>query len=520
MAIKYPLHVPSNFRYALCGIVLLLSAAAFYALYPRFISQVYYVKARNHYKDGYLGLAVINYKKAGSYQPRDATIWKKLAEVQFEMGKKKMPLQDFRNTKKAKDSYLRATRYNPLDAETAYGLARTESRLEQLYHRLHPEEKNNPYNPLPYFEKATHLRPNGITSHYAMAGYLYRHDNTLELIPIIRSMARMYPPVYNYLKKEPLWSPPVKEAVKQGLADAINESISERISLANAHKSMSFLLAEDKDWPDAIMHYQKALEVEDNKISAKDYIYLGRLYLQNRQVEEANISFIKALYSSTSLEKTFQTIGHTYKNSNHIDDFYTFYQEVSRRFILSPKMHIISARYLMDLKQYRKSQRILMDLNRQTPTAEAYYWLARIAEREKDWDQMELNIQKATVLEPSNMNYRRMFYGLLKRLGKNETAQREIGLMIEHSDKPSPRLFDQRAKFHLKNKDYLGAVKDWKEAIRLAPGQDSFYAQVAEAYIKLGDLPLAMEYYQKAVQLNPGNHGYTEKYQKLKGKRS
>ena len=59
---------------------------------------------------------------------------------------------------------------------------------------------------------------------------------------------------------------------------------------------------------------------------------------------------------------------------------------------------------------------------------------------------MELNIQKATVLDPSNMNYRQMFYGLLKRLGKHETAEREIDLMIQNSENPSPRLFDERAK--------------------------------------------------------------------------
>jgi len=509
-------HTPPALRYALCAMVLFLSIAAVYALCPRFISQIYYMKARQYHGNGYLGLAVFNYKKAGSYQPVDATIWKKMAKAQFDMGRKKMARQAFLTTKKAKDSYLQATRYNPLDAETAYCLARTESCLEQIYGRLHPKKKNNPYNPLPYFEKAIHLSPNGITSHYAMAGYLYRHNNMQELIPIVRSMAGMYPPVYNDLIKEPLWSPSVKEAVKHGLVDAINN----HISIVTAHKSMSSLLAEDKNWPDAIMHYQKALAFEDNKISAKDYIYLGRLYLENKQVKKAEISFIKGLYASTPIEKALQTIGRIYKNSNHIDDFYAFYQEVNHRFILSPKMHIISARSLMDLKQYRKAQRILMDLNRQTPTAEAYYWLARIAEKEKDWDQMELNIQKATVLEPSNINYRRMFYGLLKRLGKHETAQREIDLMIEHSDKPSPRLFDQRAKFRLKNKNYLGAVKDWKEAIRLAPRQASFYAQVAEAYIKLGVLSPALEYYKKAMALNPGNKNYAGKYKKLKGESS
>ena len=65
-------------------------------------------------------------------------------------------------------------------------------------------------------------------------------------------------------------------------------------------------------------------------------------------------------------------------------------------------------------------------------------------------------------------------------------------------------------------KDYLGAIEDWKEAIRLSPKQASFYAYIAEAYIKLGDLPLSLEYYQKATMLSPGNHGYAKIYQKLK----
>ena len=120
MANKSPLHAPPVIRYSVCAIVLCLSAAAVYTLYPRFISQVYYLTARNQHKNGYFGLSVINYKKAGAYQPRDATIWKKLADAQLSMGKKKMLGQAFRNTKETKASYIRANQYNPLEAETAY----------------------------------------------------------------------------------------------------------------------------------------------------------------------------------------------------------------------------------------------------------------------------------------------------------------------------------------------------------------------------------------------------------------
>jgi tetratricopeptide (TPR) repeat protein len=180
-------------------------------------------------------------------------------------------------------------------------------------------------------------------------------------------------------------------------------------------------------------------------------------------------------------------------------------------------MHITSARYLIKLKQYQRAQRLLSDLIKQSPDAEAYFWLARISEIEKDDDAMELNIQKATVLDPSNIKYRQMFYGLLKRLGKLDTAEREIDLMIQNSDHPSPRLYDERAKLRRNRSEYLGAVEDWKSAIDLSPKTAAFHANIAEAYIKLGNLPQAQKYYQQAMQLDPGNKGYAGKYNKLKG---
>ena len=435
-------HAHPGFRYMTSAMILVVSTAALYALYPRFVSQIYYIKAGKFQKAGYLGLAVNTYKKAAAYQPRDANVWKKLAEARLNMGEKKSPQEAFLYILSAKDSYLQAARYNPLDAKTAIGLARTESRMEQLYQHLNPKEKNIPYDALPYFERAIHLRPNSINARYEMAHYLFRHDDTEALFQIVRSMARIYPEAYTFLKKEPLWSAPVKEAVQLGLLDAIKQGM----LIERAHRAMSVMLADDEEWGQAIVHYQKALELNEDNISEKDYITLGRLYLQNNQAKEAEINFIKALYLSTSTEKSFADIARIYKDGTRIDDFYAFYDKTNQRFVLSPKMHIISAHYLSDLKQYSGAKRILMDLNRQTPTAEAYYWLAVIAEREKDWDAMELNIQKATVLEPSNIHYRQIFYGLLKRLGKLETAEREIGLMIENSDRPSPRLFDERAK--------------------------------------------------------------------------
>jgi len=501
-------------RYALCAIVLFSSIASIYALYPRFISQVYYLKASQYQKDGYLGLAIRYFKKAISYQPQDTIILSKLADTFFNLGMKEKPANEaFVDILKAKNAYLQATQHNPMDAETAYGLTRVESQLEQLFDILHPNKKNNPYHPLPYFDRALHLRPNSITYRYALARYLFQHDDKEALYQQVYDLVRIYPPAYKYLKKEPMWSSKVKEIVKSALMDAIKQDMFAETS----HKMLSALLIEDKDWPNAIVHYKKALGFKNNRILERDYINIGILYLKNNQPKDAETSFIEGMYRSPSIDSTFSNISRIYKDANRFDEYTSFYQDANERFIFSPKMHIISARYLIDLKQYRRAQRILTDLNRESPTAEAYYWLARIAETKKDFDEMELNIQKATVIEPSNTRYRKIFYGLLKRLGKYETAEREIGLMIRNSENPSPQFFDERAKLRRNLKNYTGAVEDWKSSIRLAPKNAVFHANIAEAYMKLGNLSQALDYYQKAVQLDPGNQGYAGKYKKLKG---
>ena len=179
-------------------------------------------------------------------------------------------------------------------------------------------------------------------------------------------------------------------------------------------------------------------------------------------------------------------------------------------------MDILMARCLIDLKQYEQARRTLKDLNQREPTAEAYYWLARIAETEKDWDSMELTIQKATLLDPTNSRYRLTFSQVLARLKKLNRAEKEASLAIKRSPEPSPWLFNHRAWIRWRQNDYEGALKDWRSAILLKPDRAAFYAQAAEAYRRIGDWPYAIAYYKKASQLDPENTRYHERYLELK----
>ena len=508
------LSAPSAMRYTLCAFILILSLLAFYQLSLRLISQVQYQQAKKLFRDGYYGLAVSHLKRANHYQPNDYKIQKDLGNTYYKVAELKTDATEtFVLTQKAKDFYLKSSRLNPLDAETAYGLARGEARLEQIYRYLYPEKKDNPYHPMPYFEQAISLRPNDVLIHYALARYLYHYNRTDELLRTVQTLARIYPPIHWNLNEEPFWSPSAKEAFKAGLQQTLEEDISNK----DAHKVMSYFLAREKDWSGAISHSKQALKYIANQNSAGDYyIHLGRLYLKNGQIEEAESSFFEGLDRSRTKEKDLEKLYHLYKNEGYPEELYQFYQQVSHRFILSSQMNILLARSLIDLKRYNQAQRILTDLNQKDPTAEAYYWLARIAEIEKDWDSMELAIQKATVLDPSNSHYHLLFSRVLKRMRKLHRAEKEAGLAIKYRAKPSAWLFDHRAWIRWSTELYLRALQDWRAAIALEPDRAYFYARAAEACTRLGNWPPAIDYYKKAMELDPENKKYKKRYHELK----
>ena len=500
-------------RYALCALILLLSIAACYNLSMRLISQLHFLRANNLFIKDSFGPAAGELHQADHYQPGDFKVKRGLAKAYYRLGKAEKRVKGaFSQTRKAKDFALAAARLNPLDAETAYELALAEARLERLYPlTLSADKNNNPYRALLYFQNTLRLRPNGVRYHYALARYLNREGQQDELLKSIQTLTRIFPGVYHHLKQKNFWSAAVKDACKQGLQGAIQEDI----DAATAHRNLSDIMAGEQDWDGAIRHYQAAMQMQPYNKTESAYFHLGRLHLQNRNLQAAQTSFLKGLALSPNREKQLESLYHVFKNTAYTEEFYDLFKEANQRFSLSADTSILLARTLMDLKQYYQARRILEDLNAKELSAPACYWLARIAEKEKDWDRMELAIQKATVLDPENINYRRLFLSVLKRLKKYESAEKELERIIQYSEKPSAGLYSEKAQIKWIKKDYTGAVKDWQTAIRLKPDNAGFYARTAEAWIILGKWSLAVENYQKAVKLDPGNQKYQKRLLEL-----
>ena len=500
-------------RYTVCTLILLLSGLAFYQLALRLLTEISIRQVRTRMQDGHYTAALNSLEKAYRRQPGDYRLPHLLGTVAHKRATT-VPLvwKAYPLAVRAKAHFLAASRLNPLDAQLAYDLSRVEAWLEKLFKFFRSGFGGRPYNALPYFNKALQLRPNSITFHYAHARYLHYRKKTSELLHSVRNMTRIYPQVYHHLKRERFWSPSVKAAAREGLAQAV----SQKIDVVNAHKTLSALLAEDKNFTGSIFHYRKALELNPVKTTGGDYFHLGRLHLRSGDLEAAKDLFFKGLSNSGDRERRLDSLYPVFKHQGILDDLYLFYLAAQDRFPMSERIDLLLARTLIDLKQYTQARRMLENLNAKAPAANAYYLLARIAEAEKDWHAMELEIQKATVLAPRNTGYRRAFLNLLKRLNKLDSAEKEIDVIIQYADKPSDRHFNERAQLRWRQKKYPAAVDDWQTAIRLAPQNARYHASIAEAYIKIGKWSEAVGNYQKAVDLKPDNQNYRKRLLALK----
>ncbi|MBW2709419.1 MAG: tetratricopeptide repeat protein [Deltaproteobacteria bacterium] len=398
---------------AIRALILMVFVFAFCFLIMRLISQLYYHKAVNHVREGYYLPAAEDLEKAIYFQPDDPVAWREIGRAYGSLADLYPAAEAFPMAEKSKQACLKAVTLSPLDGQSAFGLAMAEARLESLYPRLHPDDRNNPYRPLPYFQQAIRLRPNSISYHYTLARYLYQKKQTGELPEVITTLTRIYPSIYNRLKKEAFWSPPLREAVKRGIEQAIEQ----KTDLRNAHSTLSSILIKEKDWAGAIAHLQKASEHQSFFNNSGHYSHLGRLFLENGQPREAKEAFIEALDRSDAPAKDLEGFFRTYEKMGFPGELPGFYEAVKNRFSVSGQMDMLFAKSLFHAGMVDQARRILNERNRKDPSAEAWYWLARIAEREKDGEALDY-YEKAVTLAPENKDYQKRYQALREKRSK------------------------------------------------------------------------------------------------------
>lgn len=473
---------------------------------------IYYLKALNNIRDGHFGISLINLKKTIKYLGGESFVHNEIGEVYYQLSLLKRTAREaFSQVIKSKDYFTGAAALNPISAETAYNAARTEFRLRMIEDVLYPDKKVSEYDPETYYRKAISLRPNSVTYRYGMIKYLAYEDLKDELISGCGELVRIYPASYNYLRKEPFWNDDLMDPVEKGLLKAVEEGYSGKEAL----KALAAIYMDQSRWANAISCLEKTLAYRSYENKASDLLQIGNLYLLKNDAEKAVEYFMKGLDESLSRNNHFRTIHNYYRKAGRLDLIKDLYEKGSGIFTNSPEIDLIYARALTELGELESARELLITLNMDESNPEAYYLLANLAEKEKDWDSMELMIQKATVLDPENSLYHYIFSNVLRRLKKFKRAEKEATLAIKFRKNSSPSWYNYRAGLRWSLNDYKGAAADWRNAISLKPDNASFYAQAAEAYLKQNLAPIALDYYKKALDLQPGNDRYRKRYEEL-----
>ena len=499
-------------RWILSGLLVVAAALLFAVLANRLMGQLAFRKAVNELRAQRPGQARTLLEGAVRRCPGDAGIWKALGDARH-MAARSLPLQQAAGLfAAAAEAFQRATLLNPLDAEAFYRLARETALLEQFPRNLTAAGASVPLDAKPYFEQALARRPHSIFYHFEFVRYLSRRGLSADVETTVTRMVRLYPPIYNNLKREAFWSPKARDAAARGMHQALADGTDPR----GTHLLLAGLMASVKNWSAAAFHCEKALAIMPGENTAANYFHLGNLYLQDGRTKAAENAFLHGLLLSQNIPKTLESVYHTYRRLGYTAFLEPLFQRVSLEVGHVSGLRLLTARMLIDLEHYDQARRILEDINRERPDAEAFYSLYRIAQLQKDPDAMELAIQKATVYDPSNERYHLLFSQTLMQMKKYKSAEAAVGRAIRHARRPSANLYAQRAGIRWQLEEYAGAAADWQQAAELDARRADWYYRAAEARLKNGEAAAALENYKKALELAPDNTTYRKKYEVLK----
>jgi tetratricopeptide (TPR) repeat protein len=360
-------------------------------------------------------------------------------------------------------------------------------------------------------EQAIELRPSSSIYHLALARYLYLHDETDRLLAEMRILASLQPSIYGTLRQEPLWTPAARSAFIKGVEQALADGITPR----QTNLIASELMVAENRWQEAIIYREQGMEIQPSLNRSADFIRLGYLYLMDIKPDQAQSRFFVAITMSEDIERDILNILRACRKADEPPALLKFHREISKVYGSSNKIDITAARLLFDLKEYENARIVLTENISRQPNGEAYYWLSRIAEVDQDWDEVELNIQKAAMYSSLNSSYHLRFSQVLNRLQKYERAAKEAGLAIKFSDQPNISLYTYRAGLRKRLEDYEEALEDWQQAISLDPNKGSYYYQAGDVSEKMDRIDEAAEYYQKAIELTPENKSYVQRLERL-----
>lgn len=408
---------------------------------------------------------------------------------------------------KAEKRYDIAVAMDPLDIDGYTGLARATAALEKVYPFVHKRAYGR--EALPVFENLLALMPVNLYTHSLLTRYYYSRKMTAELNELVGKSIALYPQLYYQLKQQPFYSLAMNEMLKNSLRTAIDGGV----YVESAYRVLSDLALQEEDYQGAVGYFLKTRTVIPYKDNTGYDLRLGELYIKTGRYAEAEQSFVDSL-KTADREGRLESIWNIYRSREAFTEFLNFSKKVDET-NLTDFLEILRGRCLIALDRYELATSHLVRVSSPKYAAESLYLQARIAERQKDWDTMELRSQRATVLEPGNPRYHLSFSQALKNQQKWPQAEKAATAAIDSSAHPESWLFNHRAWIRWSKKDYQGARDDWEKAIGLSPDNAWCFYGMTLAYEQGGNMKAAIRQLEKALALKPAESAFLKKHDQL-----
>lgn len=298
------------------------------------------------------------------------------------------------------EHYQKALDLGSCDITTVKGIAETTAELEFAFYDLFPGRENR-YNAHPLFRQVLRLHPDNIHSQTAVAKYFYKKGMEKELYSQVRHMAEGLPSCYQKLRQEAFYSPPLAQALKEGFERAVEKNIYK----ASAYISLSTIMNEERQFSEAAEYLKKAMEFQRVGKTPRNFMKLGALFLKAEKDQQAGKAFLSGLNISSKPLNYLRAVYNKFSTHNNYSGFVEFAAFAEAAHFGGDNLQIYVAKAQMEQKLFEPAKETLEDINARHPDPQAYYLLALLAKKQRDWDAMELSIHKATVLDPDNAGY-------------------------------------------------------------------------------------------------------------------